>query len=746
MVLLVATIIITSSVYFVSIRTIERNIDSSNGALLNQMQETVDRLFRDVESLAQQIALNSNLGTILYSDTNSEQYLKYVNTKVITDLKSYHLTNRWVEDFYIYAANPKKVFTPNSVHDVDLFQRIMQYPQNMSMEEWTNLMETRHVRELVPVEEAGGAITYLQSIPVTGPHIGTIVILINMEYLHEVIKSIGWAQGSSVFMVDDMNRILASNHKINLPAQLSYEKHHKTTGFYKDTVEGEEVVISYRTSDFFPIKYISVIPVESYMGELISIKRLTFTIMLSCLIIGSIVAYFFSNRNYIHVNELVNLLKGSERNRLETDSSKNEFYYLKYAISKTIDEKKQISRKLEQQEGLLRSDFLSRLLKGKVSSNNPIEDALVFHDIRFVSEDFLILLFRIEDTSPFFRCTPGANYTDELLLACFIVRNVIEEMLERNYNSYMVEMDDFLGCLVNFKKNPDESELNQLLEAIIEARQFFVDKFSLNLTISMSNTHKTVVGIPEAYHEALEAMEYKIIYGRGGIIRFSEINHGSNSYYYPLEVERQLINQIKAGNLEEAEKIINDIFNRNFTGSNISIQTAKCLMFNLVSTMIKTSNEVNIEGGFIQDSDAVDTLLECQTIHEMKERMIIILSNFCKYAEDRKQSHNVKLLENIIKYIRDNYQDKNMSITSISAVFDMNPIYVSRFFKEQSGESILDTINRIRLKHAKKLLRESKKSVEDIAGLTGYSNVVTFIRVFKKYEGITPGRFREGTS
>lgn len=84
-----------------------------------------------------------------------------------------------------------------------------------------------------------------------------------------------------------------------------------------------------------------------------------------------------------------------------------------------------------------------------------------------------------------------------------------------------------------------------------------------------------------------------------------------------------------------------------------------------------------------------------------------------------------------------------MNIEKISDVLNMNASYLSRFFKEQTGQSIANFINNVRIKNAKKLLKESQYNLDKIGSMTGFTNSVTFIRVFKKYEGITPGKYRE---
>jgi YesN/AraC family two-component response regulator len=96
-----------------------------------------------------------------------------------------------------------------------------------------------------------------------------------------------------------------------------------------------------------------------------------------------------------------------------------------------------------------------------------------------------------------------------------------------------------------------------------------------------------------------------------------------------------------------------------------------------------------------------------------------------------------------MKYVNEYYQDENLNISMIGEAFSMTPSYVSKLFKDLAGESLLDYINKTRLVQAKLLLISGKYTVSEISLKVGYNDVNTFHRIFKKFEGITPGRYRE---
>ena len=73
----------------------------------------------------------------------------------------------------------------------------------------------------------------------------------------------------------------------------------------------------------------------------------------------------------------------------------------------------------------------------------------------------------------------------------------------------------------------------------------------------------------------------------------------------------------------------------------------------------------------------------------------------------------------------------------------MNMTYLSRYFKEHTGIGLLGYINGVRIDYAKQLMREQNITVAEAAKAAGFENQNTFIRLFKKFEGKTPGVFLE---
>lgn len=119
--------------------------------------------------------------------------------------------------------------------------------------------------------------------------------------------------------------------------------------------------------------------------------------------------------------------------------------------------------------------------------------------------------------------------------------------------------------------------------------------------------------------------------------------------------------------------------------------------------------------------------------------------DYLKNAIDIKESDIARLdtLKNILQFIRTHY-DSRLTVEEIADEAGMNAQYFCRYFKKNTGKTVTEYINDIRINHAAKRLLESEDKIIDIAGQCGYDNVGYFIKRFRQCKGITPSDYRKG--
>lgn len=110
------------------------------------------------------------------------------------------------------------------------------------------------------------------------------------------------------------------------------------------------------------------------------------------------------------------------------------------------------------------------------------------------------------------------------------------------------------------------------------------------------------------------------------------------------------------------------------------------------------------------------------------------------YVERDIGSSQDTLIQRIISYISKHCQ--SVTLQSVADEFGYNKAYLSDLLRQKSGLSYTQHLQKAKLDYAKRLLKSTNKSVDEIAFLSGYDNPGYFYRCFKKEFHMTPSEYR----
>ena len=99
-------------------------------------------------------------------------------------------------------------------------------------------------------------------------------------------------------------------------------------------------------------------------------------------------------------------------------------------------------------------------------------------------------------------------------------------------------------------------------------------------------------------------------------------------------------------------------------------------------------------------------------------------------TEPQITDHTDTKLEAVRRYIDEHYKEK-ITLDNICFLFGLNKTSLCQSFKREYGITVLNYINKLKIKEAKRLLRENKLSVTEISEALGFNSVHYFCRLFK---------------
>jgi transcriptional regulator GlxA family with amidase domain len=108
-------------------------------------------------------------------------------------------------------------------------------------------------------------------------------------------------------------------------------------------------------------------------------------------------------------------------------------------------------------------------------------------------------------------------------------------------------------------------------------------------------------------------------------------------------------------------------------------------------------------------------------------------------------TYNSRRIEKAYEYMNNNF-DKAITLSEVSKLVNMSEVSFSRFFKNRTGITFIDSLNEIRLGNASRMLIDTTHSISEVAYSCGFNNLSNFNRIFKKKKGCTPKEFRESYS
>ena len=115
------------------------------------------------------------------------------------------------------------------------------------------------------------------------------------------------------------------------------------------------------------------------------------------------------------------------------------------------------------------------------------------------------------------------------------------------------------------------------------------------------------------------------------------------------------------------------------------------------------------------------------------------------YLEDarktRRDYKRILQLKQVLEFIEHNYASP-LTLQQLSASVSMSPKYFCRFFSEMTHQTPMDYLNHQRIEQACYQLSTTDDSITEIAYRNGFNDLSYFIRTFKKYKGITPGKYK----
>lgn len=330
---------------------------------------------------------------------------------------------------------------------------------------------------------------------------------------------------------------------------------------------------------------------------------------------------------------------------------------------------------------------------------------------------------------------------DEKLLRFSIV-NILEEVTSsKRDKEIVVESSSEYLLYLNVEPEEETASIRSRLDKLGDRLHRTVKDFmNLSLSIGVSSVVRGYAYIRLAYHEADIAVRHRFFEGAGKVLFFQDVSNGPvrDGRDIPLTRthEEQFHNLIESRNQSGLAAYLASVRHvlQSVRADEDAVRQTYLYLLELTNAAFLSASRTRVASG----ASPYEALLNAETWPDM-ESVIAEHVAACIEADHRTayRSYTDMAIELINRYYAE-----DISLQSVASQINVNASYLSRIFKQETGENFTTYLTKVRIEKAKHYLQSGRLRVYEVADRVGYHNYTYFSKIFKKVVGLSPEDYR----
>jgi two-component system response regulator YesN len=205
----------------------------------------------------------------------------------------------------------------------------------------------------------------------------------------------------------------------------------------------------------------------------------------------------------------------------------------------------------------------------------------------------------------------------------------------------------------------------------------------------------------------------------------------------------EIIQKVILGDKTGAREILNEFLGSIFFESGMNFEILKVRIIELVVIISRAAIETGVEAKELLglNYSYLTDLNKVTDIEELLHKLTEILENFINKVSTTKEKKRKTKVHRMREYINQNFT-KEVTASNVAKSAGLSISRALHLFKEETGMSLSSFITKLRIDYGKYLLLNTEVNIAHLANEVGFYDQSHFTKYFKKFERITPSRFR----
>lgn len=712
---------------------VKEKVNNSHLQMVQQTAAQMDNLLRAADFATTQFALSQLAVSAVDLDNGVNRFVEVRNiVNEMTRLESYELK---IRDTYYVNFDKKWVIWNGGIspiEDITDRKRLETLFSYNKSSYWTTELEASGksspylelVKKIPLLPNAVPSAMFVSRIPIS-------------EYMY-LLK--GQKNEFEFYLFDSENRLLPSGTEQIPPEHASgFQNVPQMRGEYGEvtSIDGK-YVYTYRKLAQIDWKIVMVTPIEDIVRGTSVISRITLLTCFGVFLFTLIVTILGTRRMYSPIRRLYRIV---ERHFSMNTHRKDEFKFIGDQIFHLLDSQSSMVDTLNKQTGQLKDHFIIKLLQDEWSRQEIAEKMEQFGFSGW--EQMMVLAVQLDSLEG----TKFESKDRELLL--YAIHNMLSELIMEDRRLGPVLYNRSVAVIIGEGESDSAGDLSieavQIANRIRDAVKHYLH---LDVSVGISRPVCELKHAARAYQESMEALEYRIRYNKGVVLRIDELVPELNrKFYFPKSVEFELFDAIRQNEADRAKVLLTELV-QNVTSEQLgSYRDYQTFFLRLVLDLLDLAHNQGVNPEKWQEKmSLLHRFFEYKSAMEIEQWIWKeVVTPLISEIESNRMRQYVDISGTMKQIIHERYQT-DITLETCASIMNFNPDYLRQVFRKQTGINFSEYLSSYRLKMAKQMLVETELTIKDIAEKLCYNNPQNFIRYFRKMEGVTPGQYRERKS
>ena len=325
----------------------------------------------------------------------------------------------------------------------------------------------------------------------------------------------------------------------------------------------------------------------------------------------------------------------------------------------------------------------------------------------------------------------------EWQLLSFGILNVFQESVDKYVRGYAFETEygEFAAILCF-----DGDYENSLFELADTIDSNLKRALGVEIIMGIGCEVESISRIGDSWKGAHASVKKKMFLGASRTVSMDTIAENNNAVINE-DVFNELKELLHQASYELIKNRLSELFTMMERESTEEYRT-NCaqLLFQAMRFVLET--DMNNSGSEQNQLKAINEIMGAETKEQMRANVQDYYAVICRQIDNVRSGRTRNVVSKIKNIIESRYSEA-LTINDIASEIFLTPTYVCLIFKEDTGMTLNEYITGVRMRHAKELLETTTDKLDEIAWKVGYSDASYFSKLFKRYEGELPSKFRQ---